>query len=58
MILGSGFDHTYVLKEAFDSELLHAAKATGDLTGIVLDVYTDRREYIYTPGILWMKHIL
>jgi len=45
LIFGSGFDHTYVLKEKFDSEMKHAARAVGDSTGIVLDTYTDQ------PGV-------
>jgi len=45
LIFGSGFDHTYVLKEKFDSEMKYAARAVGDVTGIVLDTYTDQ------PGI-------
>ncbi|OPC53308.1 galactose mutarotase [Elizabethkingia miricola] len=59
VVLGSGFDHTYVLKETFDSELLHAAKVNGDLTGIVLDVYTDQPGvHLYTGNFMDETHTL
>lgn len=40
--LGRGYDHCYVLNNTKGSYgLTHAATATGDLSGIVLDVYTQ-----------------
>ncbi|WP_336664984.1 aldose epimerase family protein [Elizabethkingia meningoseptica] len=59
VILGSGFDHTYVLKEQFDEQLLHAAQATGDRSGIVLDVYTDQPGvHFYSGNFMDETHVL
>lgn len=43
LVLGGGYDHNYVLNTGHDYGL--AAKATGDQSGIVMEVYTDQ------PGI-------
>lgn len=42
---GTGYDHTFVLKDTFTPELIHAGEAVGDKTGIKLEVYTNQ------PGI-------
>jgi aldose 1-epimerase len=42
---GRGYDHNFVLNPNKGSGLNHAATVTGDLSGIVLDVYTEQ------PGI-------
>jgi aldose 1-epimerase len=45
MRYGRGYDHNFVLNPNKGSGLNHAATVTGDLSGIVMDVYTDQ------PGI-------
>lgn len=42
---GKGYDHNYVLSEAKNKELIHAATIAGDVSGITLDIYTEE------PGI-------
>lgn len=42
---GKGYDHNYVLNLSGKKEQHHAATVLGDLSGIVMDVYTDQ------PGI-------
>lgn len=37
---GKGYDHNFVLNRKDTSEYVHAAQAKGDLSGIVMDVYT------------------
>lgn len=37
---GSGYDHNFVLNKKEEGELSFAARATGDKTGIVMEVYT------------------
>jgi len=50
IVLGTGFDHTYVLKEKFDSEMKYAGRAVGDRTGIAMDVYTDQPGFHFYSG--------
>lgn len=38
---GKGYDHNFVLNTQPGDGLLHAATAVGDLTGIVMEVYTE-----------------
>lgn len=38
---GRGYDHTFVLSEKQGKGMSHAATAVGNLTGIVLNVYTE-----------------
>jgi aldose 1-epimerase len=38
---GKGYDHNFVLREWTNKSMKHAATATGDLSGIVMDVYTQ-----------------
>jgi aldose 1-epimerase len=42
---GGGYDHNFVLNGHNESGLAHAAKVVGDISGIVMDVYTQE------PGI-------
>lgn len=37
---GGGYDHNYVLKQSTTDEMVHAATAVGDQSGIVMKVYT------------------
>lgn len=45
LINGKGYDHNYVLSGKAGLGMTHAASVKGDLTGIVMDVYTQE------PGI-------
>jgi aldose 1-epimerase len=38
--IGNGYDHSFVINEKDTKELKHAASVKGDLTGIILHVYT------------------
>lgn len=38
---GGGYDHNYILTDARKDTMFHAATAIGNLSGIVLDVYTQ-----------------
>ncbi|MCY4778278.1 galactose mutarotase [Sphingobacterium sp. UT-1RO-CII-1] len=38
---GRGYDHNFVLKEAKDGGLRHAATLKGDVSGIIMDLYTE-----------------
>lgn len=38
---GKGYDHNYILNRGTSESLFHAARALGDLSGIVMDVYTS-----------------
>lgn len=38
---GKGYDHNFVLNTKPGTGMFHAATAVGDLTGIVMDVYTE-----------------
>lgn len=37
---GKGYDHNYILNRGTSESLFHAARALGDLSGIVMDVFT------------------
>ena len=53
LINGNGFDHYYILKEVFNQNLNHAATAIGDISGIVLDVYTTAQGvHLYTGNFM------
>lgn len=39
--IGGGYDHNFVLNKAGDTNLLFAAKAIGDATGIVMETFTE-----------------
>ncbi|MEI6945992.1 aldose epimerase family protein [Paraflavisolibacter sp. H34] len=54
---GHGFDHNYVLNKASASALTFAARATGEQTGIVLEVYTtEPGVQLYTANWLEGKY--
>ncbi len=38
---GKGYDHNFVLNGTKENGLTHAAKVTGDKSGIVMDIYTE-----------------
>src|SRR5690625_2365739 len=38
---GGGYDHNFVIKDQPSDEMIHAASVTGELSGIVMDVYTE-----------------
>lgn len=38
---GNGYDHNYVLTPSTDGNLSHAGRAVGDLSGIIMDVFTS-----------------
>ena len=42
---GGGYDHNFVLNKTLGNELTHAATAIGDVSGIVMEVFTNE------PGI-------
>lgn len=37
---GKGYDHNYILNRGASDDLFHAAKAIGDRSGIIMDVFT------------------
>src|SRR5690606_3995251 len=37
---GNGYDHNFVLNRKKSDEYVHAAQVKGDLSGIIMDVYT------------------
>ncbi|WP_298238539.1 aldose epimerase family protein [uncultured Algibacter sp.] len=41
LTFGAGYDHNYVLREQGGENMIHAATAIGDLSGIILEVYTQ-----------------
>lgn len=41
LIYGKGYDHNYVLNKTKAMGMFHAATITGDISGIVMDVYTQ-----------------
>lgn len=50
---GSGYDHSFVLKHQFDSQLIPAAVSKGDLSGVVMKVYTNQPAvHLYTGNFM------
>ncbi len=50
---GNGYDHTFVLKDAFTAEMLHAARVKGEETGIVMNCYTNQPGvHLYTGNFM------
>ncbi|WP_443946877.1 aldose epimerase family protein [Pedobacter sp. AW1-32] len=41
LVFGKGYDHNYVLNKTKAMGMYHAARVKGDLSGIVMDVYTQ-----------------
>ena len=56
---GGGYDHNFVLNEAGDSVMNHAATVTGDQSGIVMDVYTEEPGLqFYCGNFMNSEHLL
>lgn len=47
---GGGYDHNYVLNMGKDKELTHVGSITGDLSGVVMDVYTEEPGFQFYSG--------
>lgn len=56
---GGGYDHNYVLNDTKQGELRHAARVTGDQSGIVMDVYTEEPGLqFYSGNFMQSKNLL
>lgn len=59
LIKGNGYDHNFVLDSQTQSGIVFAAKATGDKSGIVMQVYTEEPGLqLYTGNFMKGTHIL
>jgi aldose 1-epimerase len=47
---GGGYDHNYVLNMSKNKELTHVGSITGDLSGVVMDVYTEEPGFQFYSG--------
>ncbi len=50
LIIGNGYDHSFVLKEENNNDFIFAAAAVGDLSGIKLEVYTTEPAMQFYSG--------
>jgi len=56
---GKGYDHSFVLNRSKKESLNHAAKVTGDKSGIVMDIYTEEPGLqFYSGNALRGKNII
>lgn len=56
---GKGYDHSFVINRSEKERLNHAAKVTGDKSGIVMDIYTEEPGLqFYSGNALRGKNIL
>lgn len=54
---GKGFDHNFVLRGTKVNGLNHAARLTGDQSGIVMDIYTDEPGIQFYSGNFMAEHV-
>ncbi|WP_339882297.1 aldose epimerase family protein [Polaribacter vadi] len=47
---GVGYDHNFVLDTKIEEDLIHVGSITGDLSGIVMDVYTQEPGFQFYSG--------
>ena len=59
LTIGNGYDHNYVLNRSVKDALQLAARATGDQTGIVLEVLTtEPGMQFYSGNFMKSKHVI
>ena len=55
---GGGYDHNFVLNKERSKEMIHAGSVTGDLSGVVMDVYTEEPGFqFYSGNFMQSKNI-
>lgn len=47
---GGGYDHNFVLNKAKGNSMIHIGSITGDLSGVVMDVYTEEPGFQFYSG--------
>ena len=50
LVNGGGYDHNFVLKKKKQKEMIHVGSITGNLSGIVMDVYTEEPGFQFYSG--------
>lgn len=50
LVNGGGYDHNYVLSTTKADGLIHAGSVTGDLSGVVMDVFTEEPGFQFYSG--------
>ncbi|MGO4773147.1 aldose epimerase family protein [Flavobacterium sp. W22_SRS_FK3] len=54
---GGGYDHNFVLKHKNKEEMIHLGSITGDLSGVVMNVYTEEPGFqFYTGNFMQSKN--
>jgi aldose 1-epimerase len=47
---GGGYDHNFVLEHKKGSSMIHVGSITGDLTGVMMNVYTEEPGFQFYSG--------
>lgn len=47
---GGGYDHNFVLKHKKENSMTHAGSITGDLSGVVMNIYTEEPGFQFYSG--------
>lgn len=50
LVNGGGYDHNFVLKTTKGNNMIHVGSVTGDLSGVVMDVYTEEPGFQFYSG--------
>lgn len=50
LINGGGYDHNFVLRTTKVNSMIHVGSVTGDLSGVVMDVYTEEPGFQFYSG--------
>jgi len=50
LVNGGGYDHNFVLHTAKATSMIHVGSVTGDLSGVVMDVYTEEPGFQFYSG--------
>lgn len=50
LVNGGGYDHNFVLNAAKGNNMIHVGSVTGDLSGVVMDVYTEEPGFQFYSG--------